>query len=138
MARSRRAYLRLLAASGLTQTAGCHSGGKPARARADIIAGPDGQLVFTTDQHELSAGETVQWYFASAGHNLSCRPAASDLVALPASAEPFSTYDPDASHRTIVPRGDTYSRAFEVPGTYRYVCIPHAAAGMTGELIVTD
>lgn len=32
--------------------------------------------------------------------------------------------------------GETYEHTFEVPGAYRYFCIPHERAGMVGEFTV--
>jgi plastocyanin len=33
--------------------------------------------------------------------------------------------------------GQTFSRTFDVPGTYKYFCQPHEAAGMLGTITVT-
>lgn len=32
--------------------------------------------------------------------------------------------------------GDSWSRTFDVPGEYRYACIPHELAGMVARLVV--
>lgn len=135
---SRRRFLRLLAGSELIHVAGCLDGSETDRASADIIAGPEGRLVFDPERLELSVGETVQWFFASSGHNVSGRPQHSDLVELPTGAEPFASYNETASSRAIVQKGQSFTHTFDVPGSYTYVCIPHAAAGMTGQLIVAD
>lgn len=34
--------------------------------------------------------------------------------------------------------GQTWSRTFDVPGTYRYFCGPHEGRGMIGTITVTD
>lgn len=34
--------------------------------------------------------------------------------------------------------GNTYERSFDVTGTYRYYCIPHLRANMTGEIVVEE
>lgn len=34
--------------------------------------------------------------------------------------------------------GEQYMHTFEVPGEYRYFCIPHEAAGMEGTVVVTE
>ncbi len=135
MTLSRRRYLQLMAASGLTQTAGCQ--GESDSPRADILAGPEGRLVFTPEQLEFPVGETVRWFFASAGHNIACRPEHSDLVELPEGAEPFSTYDPNESPRSLIPKGKSFTHTFDVQGAYTYACIPHEGAGMIGQLLVT-
>jgi plastocyanin len=33
--------------------------------------------------------------------------------------------------------GQMFSHTFDTPGTYKYFCIPHEAAGMTGTIVVT-
>jgi len=33
--------------------------------------------------------------------------------------------------------GETYSKTFDVAGTYAYSCEPHRGAGMNGNLIVS-
>jgi plastocyanin len=49
-------------------------------------------------------------------------------VLLPEGAQPFDSGNIDA--------GGTYSYTFTVPGTYRYVCLPHELAGMIGIVVV--
>lgn len=34
--------------------------------------------------------------------------------------------------------GGRFSHTFEIPGTYRYFCIPHERAGMVGQVVVTE
>lgn len=34
--------------------------------------------------------------------------------------------------------GEEYSHTFDTPGTYRYYCIPHEDAGMTGTVVVEE
>jgi plastocyanin len=36
----------------------------------------------------------------------------------------------------LMKEGDTFEVTFEVPGTYRYVCLPHESEGMTGTVVV--
>ncbi|MBI3629764.1 MAG: hypothetical protein HY217_09350 [Candidatus Rokubacteria bacterium] len=36
---------------------------------------------------------------------------------------------------TLAP-GQTFTHAFTVPGTYRYVCVMHEGSAMTGEVVV--
>ena len=49
-------------------------------------------------------------------------------VSLPAVGEPFDS-------GKIKPGGSD-SHAFTVPGTYKYVCLPHEDMGMLGQIIV--
>src|SRR5690606_35600387 len=51
-----------------------------------------------------------------------------DNVEQPAGAEPFDSGNID--------RRRTWSHTFTVPGTYRYVCVPHELAGMVGVVVV--
>jgi plastocyanin len=79
----------------------------------------------------------VTWGFASAGHNVCCRPDDSDEAGLPATAEGFASYSPDESPEgSLVPRGKTYEHTFDVAGQYDYVCIPHESLDMTGTIQV--
>ena len=147
---SRREWLRLCAAGGAAALAGCGDAtGSDANARADVVVGPDTRLTFDPAETTVGRGERMTWYFDSRGHNVSCRPADADPVELPAGAEPFATYGPDESWPnqhlepgpdepawTHVPSGETYARAFEIPGTYVYACVPHVGVGMVGRVVV--
>lgn len=114
---------------------GCLSG--PTFPDADIIAGADGKNVFNPTELTVQVGETVTWGFASAGHNVCCRPDENDMVELPADADEFASYGPDEPpNGSFVPRGATYENTFDVPGQYDYVCIPHDNLGMTGTIHV--
>lgn len=110
---------------------------EPAFSGADVIAGPEGKLVFEPTELTVSVGETVTWGFASSGHNVGCRPTDSDEVRLPTNAEPFASYGSDESpRRSLVPRGETYEHSFDVAGQYVYACIPHVPQGMVGTINV--
>jgi plastocyanin len=37
----------------------------------------------------------------------------------------------------LISPGKDYSHTFTVPGTYKYFCIPHEAAGMVGTVVVS-
>lgn len=114
---------------------GCLSG--PSFPDADVIAGPDSRNVFEPAELTVSVGESVTWGFASAGHNVCCRPGDSDEAGLPADAETFASYGPDESPEgSLVPRGGTYEHTFTVVGQYDYVCIPHVNLGMAGTINV--
>lgn len=131
----RRAMIAALASGVVASLAGCTLG--RSYSGADIVAGPDGHLVFEPETLTIIAGETVRWGFDSAGHNVCCRPEYSNVVDLPDEADPFASYGLDESPRgSLVPRGGIYEHTFEVPGTYEYVCVPHAAQGMTGKIRV--
>jgi plastocyanin len=81
----------------------------------------------------IRVGTTVQW--TNDGHQIhdatdrrDAALRASD-VDYPSGAEPFDSGP--------MQPGQTYSYTFMVPGTYKYICIPHEFGGMTGEVIVT-
>lgn len=132
----RRGFLQTALAAG-TAVAGCtQPGSGDPREAADVIAGPGGRLVFEPADLTVSVGDRITWYFDSSGHNVSCRPDAAEAVALPPGADPFASYGPDETPLSLVPRGETYTHAFETPGEYVYVCVPHIPQGMIGRISV--
>ena len=138
---TRRRVLAGLGGGALGTLAGCSSGGggsAPGTAPddADVIVGPGGRFVFDPDDLTTAVGETVTWFFETAGHNVCARPGDSRAVELPDGAAPFASYGPDEPIGTLVPAGGTYEHAPETPGTYVYVCIPHQAQGMVGRIHV--
>lgn len=105
----------------------------PGGAHAEtVVVEMTGDLVFAPETVTVEAGDTVQWRNVSnVIHTATADPdAAADPghVTLPEGAEAFSS--------GILPPGQTFSHTFEVPGRYQYVCLPHEAAGMIGEVIV--
>ena len=87
-----------------------------------------GQLVFVPDEIKICKGDTVTWVNNKAGpHNV-----VFDEEAIPAgvSAESISMDD------QLGDEGDTYSKKFEVAGSYSYYCEPHRGAGMNAQLTV--
>ena len=103
----------------------------------EIAAGPNGALVFKPETVNIPLGGTVTWNFKSPGHNVSAKPAASEVVELPQGAEPFASY-PDGKSYQIVPEGESYSHTFETPGKYVYICVPHVSSGMIGTVKVSQ
>ncbi|MFC7215621.1 plastocyanin/azurin family copper-binding protein [Saliphagus sp. GCM10025334] len=89
-----------------------------------VVAGPDGAWRFEPEDVDIGLGEAVEWTFASAGHNVTSLPGASDKNRNPPNAEPFASYEGDA-HFSVVPEGETYRHVFTTPGEYEYVCVPH-------------
>lgn len=106
---------------------------RDADARGDTtVVGMTNDLSFTPEKVTIRAGGTVVWRNSSVlVHTVTAvedSAASADHVQLPDGAEPFGSgrLAPDESYR----------RTFTVPGTYRYFCIPHEAAGMTGVVVV--
>jgi plastocyanin len=137
----RRTFVRTLAGSSLIAVAGCGGGGSgeatETRAPNEIIAGPGGNLSFDPAELTVSTGTTVTWRFDSGGHNVACDPANVDDTALPADAEPFTSYDGGNTFETNA-AGTTFSHTFSVAGEYDYVCVPHISSGMTGTIVVEE
>ena len=83
---------------------------------------------------EVEAGQVVAWSNPSeVVHTATFDPQKAgnpSNVALPEGAEPFDSGDVEA--------GGTYRRTFDVPGTYRYVCLPHENLGMVGTVEVSE
>ncbi|WP_209019571.1 YbhB/YbcL family Raf kinase inhibitor-like protein [Halorussus marinus] len=102
----------------------------------EVAVGPEGDyLKFVPDQVEISVGDTVRWTAESEGHNVSAKPEADPKVSIPADADPFASYEASRSFM-VMQVGETYEHTFTVPGTYTYVCVPHADQGMVGEVVV--
>ena len=81
----------------------------------------------------VRVGTTVQWtndgqHVHDATDRRDAALRASD-VDYPSGAKPFDSGP--------MQPGQTFSYTFIVPGTYKYICIPHEFGGMTGEVIVT-
>ena len=81
----------------------------------------------------VNAGEAVLWRNTTplVWHTATFDPGMaekSENVQLPAGAKPFDSGK--------VASGGTYEHVFTTPGTYKYVCQPHEAKGMVGEITV--
>lgn len=111
---------------------------RPRRSMADesaaVTVTMSNRLKFDPPSVTIKAGQTVEWKNGSAlVHTVTADPdlaARAKDVALPEGAEPFNSGNlkPDA----------TFLHFFNLPGRYKYFCIPHEAAGMLGEVVVTD
>jgi plastocyanin len=122
-------------ALGATALAACFSD------RPDDGMGPDGegtviemtnQLTFSPETVTIEVGGRVTWkntsdvfHTATGDPDQAVDPA---NVRLPAGADPWDSGG--------ITAGGEYSRTFDVPGEYRYFCIPHEQAGMVGTVFV--
>ncbi|HEX2168242.1 MAG TPA: plastocyanin/azurin family copper-binding protein [Longimicrobiales bacterium] len=90
------------------------------------------RLLFAPDTVTIQAGSAVRWTNTSVlPHTVTADPsraAQAENVQLPDGAKPFDSGD--------MATGDVFVHTFTVPGTYRYVCIPHELAAMVGVVIV--
>lgn len=97
-----------------------------------VVVDMDNRLRFLPETVRVRAGQTVRWVNGSAlMHTVTADPAAAAdpaNVELPAGAAPFDSGE--------MSPGDTFAYTFTVPGTYRYVCLPHELAGMIGVVVV--
>lgn len=100
---------------------------------------PPAALVEMTDAMQfeparvtIRAGQVVEWrndsvlvHSATLDPDRAVRP---EDASLPAGAAPFDS--------GLLEPGARFRHRFPVPGTYRYYCLPHEAAGMTGVIVV--
>jgi plastocyanin len=91
------------------------------------------QLRFEPATLTVARGTTVTWRnTSSVPHTVTDDPSkaanASDAQ-LPSGAQPWDSGNLNA--------GQTFTHTFDVPGTYKYFCQPHEAAGMVATITVT-
>jgi plastocyanin len=89
-------------------------------------------LRFVPGTVEIQAGDTVVWRNTTpVPHTVTAHPDRvrdPEQIELPADAEPFDSGN--------MMEGDVFRHVFTVPGTYRYVCVPHDMVDMVGTVIV--
>jgi plastocyanin len=102
------------------------------RAEADKGIVKMSDMGFLPPTLTVNAGERVAWMNSSeVTHNVIADPAKALYevdVKLPSGVKPFGS--------GYLQPGQSFSRTFEVPGTYRYVCTLHESSGMKGIIIV--
>lgn len=126
---SRRALLKTLTGAGLASggawlTACQKDGGRA----IDMV----GQSQYVPAQLTIKVGETVTWRNKSTIDHTATGDPTKVLnranVRLPAGAAAWDS--------GTIGAGTSWSRRFDVPGEYRYCCLPHELAGMVGTLMV--
>jgi plastocyanin len=134
---TRRALLRAAAGTaGLAATGALAGCGDPGTARSDhdeITIAMTDEMRFDPDPVTVAAGTTIRFENESERfvHTATCDPAlAHDAshVAMPGGAEVWTSGN--------VAPGASWSVTLDVPGEYRYVCLPHELAGMLGTITV--
>lgn len=91
-------------------------------------------MTFTPDTVKIKPGQTIEWRNTSLlVHSVTADPSQSTIegsTKLPEEAQTFDSgmMDPE----------QTFKQTFEVPGTYKYFCIPHEGTRMYGWIIVSD
>ena len=102
------------------------------QAPATVIVRLTDGLRFKPARVVVHAGDTVEWQNKSSlAHTVTAdarRAAEGKEVVLPTGAAPFDSGE--------IAVGGTYRHTFTVPGTYKYICVPHADLGMIGEVSV--
>lgn len=110
----------------------CAVGMGNVHAAQTVVVTLSNELKFEPNHVTVHVGQTIEWNNASVlVHTVTDVPKlASNAkdVALPPQAASFDSGN-------LAP-GATFRHRFLVPGTYRYFCIPHEAAGMIGEVTV--
>lgn len=106
------------------------------KARESDVSNPvvemNDQLQFAPGHLTIRAGQAVTWRNAGAMvHTSTCDPATAqrpEHAVLPAGAAPWDS--------GLIRQGESWSRRFDVPGEYTYLCTPHESGGMIGSLTV--
>lgn len=116
---------------------GARTGAEDPTPRAETGAGlvevtMTDDLRFVPGTVEIQVGDTVVWRNTTpVPHTVTAHPERVpdlDQIELPDEAEPFDS--------GMMMEGDVFRHVFTVPGTYRYVCVPHAMVDMVGTVIV--
>ncbi len=129
----RRRFLAALAAG----TAGfglsaCYSQGSDRAGKPAAVVRMSDTLKFTPKSVRIRVGDSIEWRNSSLlVHTVTADP---DLAALPSSAHLPAGAKPFNSGN--LEPGGVFRHRFVKPGTYKYFCIPHEAAGMNGEVVV--
>ena len=136
----RRAFLTASGAGVVGTISGCLGRGL---SEGDFDVGMS-QNAFLPEEYAVSVGETVVWgNNGSRGHTVTAYDSG-----VPDGAEYFASggyedlssalEDWQSRKGGNIPPGEIYEHTFDVPGRYRYLCIPHEPVGMVGVIVVTE
>jgi plastocyanin len=97
-------------------------------------------LRFDPAEVSIESGETITWE----NDNNVPHTASAYEQSLPEGAAYFASggYESEqavrqsTSSRGFLERGEAYSHTFDIPGTYRYFCLPHEENRMIGRVVV--
>jgi plastocyanin len=91
-------------------------------------------LVFEPKEITVKVGDSVEWRnVGNIAHTVTTTPskvADPERVSVPSGAKPWDS--------GLIGGDETFSRTFDEPGTYEYVCIPHEGADMVGTVVVEE
>jgi plastocyanin len=135
----RRAFLASVAGASAAGVAGCLGSGQSIEYDVGMSAND-----FLPEEFEVSVGETVTWAnTGSRSHSVTAY-----AGGIPENATYFASggFESEQTAREawfgkgkgVVASNQTYKHTFEVPGRYRYFCIPHEPSGMIGTIIVEE
>ena len=128
MCTRRRAMARAAGLAAGLALAAVNAPGYAAETKMVKMGSDSGQLVFVPDEISICKGDSVTWKINKAGpHNV-----VFDEEAIPSgvSADAISMDD------QLGDEGATFTKKFDVAGSYAYYCEPHRGAGMNGNLVV--
>ncbi|WP_226010313.1 plastocyanin/azurin family copper-binding protein [Halomicrobium salinisoli] len=137
----RRAYLRAAAGASAVGLSGCLGFLSSDAEEYDVGMST---IEFRPEEYTVSAGDTVVWRNTSKqGHTVT---AYEDGIPDDAAYFASGDYDSESAARDawgdrtdgVLTQGQTFEHAFEVPGTYEYVCLPHESRGMAGRIVVEE
>lgn len=137
--RSRRSFLAVAGTTATAGLSGCLGLFEAERYDVGMTA-----VAFRPPELTVSAGTTVVWQNTSSrSHTVTAYEAS-----LPEGSTFFATggYETEAAAREawesdgegVIATSETFEHTFEVPGEYRYVCLPHEKTGMVGKITVTE
>ena len=140
---SARRYLAAVALTGLLAACGGDDDGggdasappsptATAEAPQEPVVDMTDALVFEPKEITVTVGDRVQWRnVGQIAHTVTTTPskvADPDRVSVPSGTKPWDS--------GLIGGDETFSRTFDEPGRYEYVCIPHEGAGMVGTVVV--
>merc|ERR1719387_690033 len=106
-----------------------NSPGFAAETKMVKMGSDSGQLVFLPDEIKICKGDSVTWINNKGGpHNV-----VFDEDAIPDGV----TVESISMDSQLGDEGETYTKKFDVAGSYSYFCEPHRGAGMTATLVVS-
>ncbi len=130
-----RIWLPLLAVAVSVFLSACGSSGPAYEAPGPGVAATveiTSNLRFEPAEITIRVGDKVVWRNTSdLVHTVTADPritADASNVELPEGARPFNS--------AAIPAGQVFRHTFTVPGTYRYLCLPHAGQKMFGTVVV--
>ena len=133
--RASRSFWAALALPALLLLAGCETlfplPGTPPPGVAAVVQMTN-LLDFSPREITIQVGDTIEWQNPSLfTHTVTLNAdlaRTTENVEIPTNAQPF--------HSSEVSADGTFRFTFTIPGTYRYVCLPHERLGMVGVVIV--